>query len=342
MIIAEAGIDLLILVRIIQFKRFSLRELYSPQAVLLGLILFLSLDQLLLFRQSEGFFGNPFRLQGLFLFWHLSLFSLISKGINLSQIPKLLYYLSFIFLVLVTVVLGVDENSRAFGSLGEPNALAATTLFLLPFAFFKAKRLRKGLLALAFLVIALSGSRAGLIGFGVEIIFLALTGLLKVSVLKAALISLVIVVLSAGLPFADPGERLENRSQIWQTALAAGLKSPVLGHGFGNIQTPLSQTAVALNLPVQYLVVDSSHNFILDFWVQGGIVAVISLLTLIFLSFQGLIKHKKTLEITAFLGLLTTLLFNPLSVVNLLAFWWLLGQGFALEHNRAKSVIVAN
>ena len=327
-IIAEAGIDLLILVKVIQFKRFRLRELYSPQAILLGLILFLSLDQLLLFRAAEGFFGNPFRLQGLFLLWHLSLFSFISKGVNLSQIPKILYYLSFLFLVIVTLMLGVDENNRAFGSLGEPNALAATTLFWLPFAFFKAKRLKKGLLALAFLIIALSGSRAGLVGFGVEAVFLSLTGLLRVSVFKAALISLVIVVLSISLPFTDPGERLENRSQIWQTALTAGLYSPVLGHGFGNIQAPLSEAAKNLNLPVQYLVVDSSHNFILDFWVQGGIVGVISLLTLIFLSFQGLIKHKKTLEITAFLGILAALLFNPLSVVNLLAFWWLIGQGF--------------
>lgn len=341
-LIAEVIIDLLLIIRIFQFKKPHLKQLFSGQVLLLGVILFLSLDQLLLFRFTEGFFGNPFRLQGLFLFWHLSLFSFISKDINISQIPKLLYYLSFIFLVVVTLILGVNENSRAFGSLGEPNALAATTLFLLPFVFYKVKRLKKGLLALAFLIIVLSGSRAGLIGFGVELLFLGLTNLLKVSILKAALISLFIALLSVSLPFADQGEKLENRGQIWQTAVTAGLKSPILGHGFGNIQAPLAQAAKNLNLPVQYLVVDSSHNLILDFWIQGGLVGVISLLTLIFLSFQGLIKHKKSLEITAFLGLLTALLFNPLSVVNLLAFWWLLGQGFALEHNHAKSVVVTN
>jgi O-antigen ligase len=136
------------------------------------------------------------------------------------------------------------------------------------------------------------------------------------------------ILISLGLPFADKTEQMENRSLIWQTALTAGLNSPILGHGFGNIQSPLYQTAKKLNNPTQYLVVDSSHNFILDFWVQGGIVAVITLATLILLSFQGLIKHRRHLEITALLGILAALLFNPLSVVNLLAFWWLIGQGF--------------
>ncbi len=327
-IIAEIIIDLLLLIKIIQFKKFHLKELYSPQAVLLGILLFLSLDQLLLFRFTEGFFGNPFRLQGLFLLWHLSLFSFISKSISLHQIPKIFYLLSFILLSLITLVLGVGENNRAFGSLGEPNALAATMLFIFPFAFLKTHRLRKGLIAAAFLLIAFSGSRAGIIGFGIELIFLALINFLRFSLPKAVLISVVMILISLGLPFADKTEQMENRSLIWQTALTAGLNSPILGHGFGNIQSPLYQTAKKLNNPTQYLVVDSSHNFILDFWVQGGIVAVITLATLILLSFQGLIKHRRHLEITALLGILAALLFNPLSVVNLLAFWWLIGQGF--------------
>jgi len=152
----------------------------------------------------------------------------------------------------------------------------------------------------------------------------------EINIVPLVDISLVLLIIfSMILPLVEGGGWFENRSQIWQTALYAGLKSPVLGQGFGNIQATINETARILNNPAQYAVIDSSHNFILDLWIQGGIVALIAIISLIFLSVQGLSKHKKTMEMTAFFGLITAMLFNPVSVVNLLAFWWILGQGFS-------------
>lgn len=327
-IIAETVISLLILTKLIQIKRAHLKHLFTSQTILLGVILILSLDQILLFRPSN-IFGNPLRLQGLFLFWHLILFSFISKDILISQIPRAFYYLSFILLFLATIILGVNQTGRAFGTLGEPNALSATALFIFPFVYFKGNSsIKIAATLIAISIITLSGSRAGLIGLGLEISFITLVNVFKISLIKSVAFVTILIFLILFLPYIEGGGWFENRGQIWQTAARTGFESPILGQGFGNIQNYLHQTAVKLNNPVQYQVVDSAHNFILDFWIQGGIVGIISLFTLLFLSLQGLIRHKKILELTAFLGIITAMMFNPVSVVNLLSFWWLIGQGF--------------
>lgn len=329
-VIAEIIIDILLLSRLISFRKAHFKHLLSSQTILLGILLILSLDQLLLFFPTQNFFGNQYRLQGLLLFWHLLVFSYISKDIKLLSIPKFLYNFSFIFLFAATIILGVNPTFRAFGTLGEPNALAATTLFIFPFAYFKNNTLTKiGLTLAALLLIVLSGSRAGLIGLGIEILFIILANAFKRPLIKAVGICLIFIFLSLIFPFTEKSGLYENRDKIWQTAIQAGLQSPILGHGFGNIQDPLHQTALKLDNPIQYITVDSAHNFILDWWIQAGAVGVISILTLLFLSFQSLIRRRKTLEITAFLGILTAMMFNPVSVVNLLAFWWLIGQGFS-------------
>lgn len=329
-IIAEVLIDLLLLIKIFHFKKSNLKHFLTGQTIFLGIILFLSIDQLLLFRTTNIFFGNQFRAQGLFLLWHLMVFSLVSKNIALNHISKTFYYLSFAFLFLATTVLGVNQDNRAFGTLGEPNALATTTLFIFPFIYFRSKNIFKpAIIAFTFLIIFFSGSRAGLVGFGIELFFLTFILLLKRPLRKTIALSFILISLSLILPLMENVGWFENRSQVWETAIQAGLQSPILGLGFGNIQDPIRRAAIKLNNPVQYQVVDSSHNFILDYWVGGGAVGVISILMLLFLSFQGLIHHKRITELTAFLGLITAMMFNPVSVVNLLAFWWLIGQGFS-------------
>lgn len=332
-VIAEILIDTLLFLKIIHLKRTSLKHLLSSQTLFLGIIFLLSIDQLFLFHPSfQNILGNPFRLQGLFLLWHLMIFSYISKDIRIVNINKLFYYLSFIFLFLATIILGVNQNNRAFGTLGEPNALSATALFIFPFVYLKSKwQTRAVFILFAFLIILLSGSRAGLIGFIVELLFIALISFVRTSFSKATFISLALILFTLFLPFIEGGSWFENRGTIWQTAINAGFDSPFLGRGFGNIQNSIHNSAVMLNNPVQYQVVDSAHNFILDYWIQGGIVGVISIVILIFLSLQGFIRHKKVLETMSFLGLITAMLFNPVSVVNLLAFWWLIGQGTTID-----------
>ncbi len=338
-ILAEIVINILLLIKIIRFRKFDLKHFINSQLVFIGILFLLSLDTQLLFHPTDAFFGNLFRLQGQFLFWNLLLFSFISKDIKLNKIPKFYYHLSFICLLLGTVILGVNENKRAFGTLGEPNALASTSLFLFPFVWFHSKSLiRLILLTGTLLIILLSGSRAGLIGFLIQIIFIALswkTSFGKLS--RIVVICAVLISLSVSLPFIENKGWFENRSEIWTTSFKAGLNSPFIGQGFGNIAGVIHQTAVKLNNNVRFQVVDSSHNFLLDFWIQGGFVGVVCILMLIGLSIHGLVQSKRLLELTAFLGIITAMLFNPVSVVNLLAFWWLIGQGFVIDKHHSIS-----
>ena len=149
----------------------------------------------------------------------------------------------------------------------------------------------------------------------------------------AVIFCMVLIAISITLPFIENVGWFENRSEIWITSFKSGLTSPFIGQGFGNIQNLIHQTAFELNNNVQYQIVDSSHNFLLDFWIQGGIVAITSIIILIGLSTQNFIKTRKFPELTAFLGIIIAMLFNPVSVVILLAFWWLIGQGFSTKHD---------
>lgn len=329
-ILAEIVIAGLLFLKITHFKKVDFKHLFTPQLVLIGILFILSLDQLLLFHPKGGFFGNVFRLQGVFLLWHLMVFSLLSKDVKIDHFLKILLPFSFICLLMGTLILGVDQNNRAFGTLGEPNALAATALFLFPFVYFRYKPVVKtGAFFAALLITILSGSRAGLIGFILELIFIV--GIKISTPAKALSVCLLLMLSSLLLPLIENVGWFEKRAEIWQTALISGWESPLIGHGFGNVQNSILQTAVKLGNNVQYQIVDSSHNFLLDYWIQGGVVAVISILLLLILSLQGLSLHKKVVEMTAMVGLLTAMLFNPVSVVNLLAFWWLIGQGFSRD-----------
>lgn len=327
-IIAEGFIDILLLLKIIRFDKEYLKTLISPQIIFISILLILSLDQRFLFNPQGSFFGNPYRLQGVFLFWHLLIFSILSKDFNLEKLIKTFAPFSLIFLFMGTIILGVNQNNRAFGTLGEPNALSATAVFIFPFVFFTSRLpLKIGSILATIIIILLSGSRAGLIAFFIQLLVIVFHSKFKISLQKTAIFSIALITLTLALPLTQNLDWFENRIQVWQSAFQAGLTAPVLGHGFGNIQNPIHQAAVRLNNPIKYQVVDSSHNFLLDFFLQGGLVGLTCIFILIGLTIQNLIRHKKLMELTAFLGLITTMLFNPVSVVNLIAFWWLIGQG---------------
>lgn len=329
-IIAEAIIDILLLFKIIRFNKEYYKTLISPQAIFIGILLILSLDQRFLFNSQGSFFGNPYRLQGIFLLWHLLIFSVLSKDLNLEKLIKIFAPFSLIFLFMGTIILGVNQNNRSFGTLGEPNALATTAVFIFPFICLTNRLpLKIGSILVTIIIVLFSGSRAGLIALFIQILFMLIHIKFKISIQKTVIISLILIVTSLTLPFTQNLNWFENRIQVWQSAFEAGLKAPILGHGFGNIQNPIHQASLKLNNPIQYQVVDSSHNFLLDFFLQGGLVGLLCILILIGLTIQNLIKYKKLMELMAFLGLITAMLFNPVSVVNLIAFWWLIGQGFS-------------
>jgi len=327
-ILAELLIELLVLLTLFKAK-FNLKFLITFPGFAVSIILFLSIIDLIFLKTETTFFGNAFRLQGIFLLWHLLAFAFISSRTELPKKACLFSLFSLIILALSVYIFGGDINGRAFGTLGEANSLAGAAIFFLPFGLTTPKKWVKfSALILVFLIILASGSRTGALGFLILTIFFGLIYIFKLKLPHAFIVALFISIMSLFLPIYAGGGWYENRAEIWYTSLVAGATSPVLGHGFGNMQSALHQTSLILNNNIQYLVVDSAHNIFLDFWIQGGFLGVLALGLLVIYSIRVFLKRNQTLELMILLGLLITLSFNPVSVSLLVGFWWVLGQGF--------------
>lgn len=327
-IFAEVLIELVLFFYLIK-NGFRL-NFNKTQLLLTSSLLILTIFHLVLNPSSSIFFGNEFRLQGIFLLWHLVIFSLISSKLEIDNLPKILFPLSFIFLTITSLIVLPDVNGRAIGTLGEANALAATSIFFWPFAFFlktkfSGKFYKIGIFLLAFIVVLLAGSRSGLLAILLQVMFIFSIKLLGLK--KGVILTCFIVIFSLYLPFVKGGGWYENRVEIWKTAIFAGSQN-LLGNGFGNIEPSIHKASLELNNNLKYQSVDSAHNFLLDYWIQGGILGIVTILMLIFFSLKGLIKVKKNAEIASFLGIILVMLFNPSSVATLIAFWFILGEGY--------------
>jgi O-antigen ligase len=344
-LIAEIGIEVLILQSLFLGKGIDLKKINPKLGVLCLLLFLLSLIHLIVYPEQSNLFGNIFRLQGVMLFWHLILFAIISSQNSLSKISKQIYLISFLGIFLSSFILGDNRAGRAVGTLGEPNALAATVVLIFPFVLFSFKNIWLRVLAvvLAFIVVVLSRSTSGLLALVLETIFIQLSQISKLQIYKTYLLILVVISLTLTLPFSNLKKQFdvspayspfefESRREIWSTAFTAGFNSPLIGSGFGSVQSKLKKTSEKLDNIIQYQTVDSSHNFILDYWIQGGLIGLLSILILIAFSIRGFLKRLAKLELTVFLGVITAMLFNPVSVVTLLFFWWLVGQGFIEEN----------
>lgn len=220
--------------------------------------------------------------------------------------------------------------------MGEPNFLASFLIFLWPFIYYSSfKNRRRGLILKLFsqilvvLFVFLTGSRSGLVALFIEFVFIGGNYVFSKNLKMISVFTLFIILITLVLPLREKSGKWENRQQIWQTSFAAGKINPLFGSGFGNIEKPLklsSEKLGELNL-VRYQPIDSGHNLILDFWIQGGAVGVIILILLITSSLITFLKTQNLLLLTILFVLLTVLMFNPASIVTLIAFWWMLGQG---------------
>jgi hypothetical protein len=331
-IVAEIGIELLFLIKFFEGK-FYLKKYKRYSLYTLGLMVILTLGHLIFLRTANTFFGNVFRLQGVFLLWNLIAFAVLSSLIEL-KFMSVLPWIAIILLFTSTFLFGGNLSGRAVGTLGEPNALAGVAVFLWPFLYFlkKHKFLPKILfLILTFglpaVIIFLSGSRSGIVAFLLQIFFIILAKSKKFSLGKTVCIIVFLLILSYSLPFIEKVGRFESRSDVWKTAIAAGFEHPLSGGGFGNTDSLIHTASLTITNNIRYQFVDSSHNIFIDWFVQGGLLGLSLLLFLTIRTIQTFIKSKNIFYLTLMFGLLTVLSFNPASVVMLVAFWWTIGQG---------------
>ncbi len=359
----ELLIELLIIYAIFKLKWIKIKLGYFDY-ILFGIFL-VSLSHLA-FQPLNNlqFFGNQFRHQGIFLLWHLLAFSFLISKLNIKMNKfVLLSRISIISLLASSFIFGTSVDGRAVGIFGEPNSLGTYAAFIWPLTasiWFAP---------IAFAIILLSGSRAAFIAFGIQCAFVMLTKKLHITSKTTTIYSLFFILLSLSLPFLDQEATYQNRALIWETAWHAGLSHPFLGWGFGNTEIALKETALKLENNLRYEYVDSAHNILLDWWVQGGIIGILLLIMLIgitlyqlsvvsnqFSDYQipdaqrqnpktGIRRSDNRKPITenrfllSFLALLTCLLFNPVSVAILVPFWWLIGYSTisSIKHNKSTS-----
>ena len=324
---AELSVDILLFLWIILKKN---TDINFKKAVPFLLVFILTVVDLIFLQTSVTLFGNPFRLQGILLLWHLLLFALISSTISLPRFTWIIAFVSCLLLSLSLLFFGKNDAGRFVGFLGDPNMFAAAVIFVWPFLFFTKKIYRwVQISSIVFVIISLivTSSRSGLIAFLLQLLFLGLLYSKKVSIHISFFICIAFMAGSILLPFFDKGRIWESRSEIWQTSFQAGFKSPVIGSGYGNVEDAIGREARTLENNLRYEYVDSSHNILLDWWIQGGVIGVLLFVWLVCQSSREFIQEKNIRECIVLMGILTCLLFNPASIVTLVQFWWLLGQG---------------
>lgn len=329
-IVAEAGIIIIFLLTL--FRNPSLFQRRNILSYCFGIIFLLTIIDLIFFKTTVSFFGNAFRMQGIFLLWLLLLFAYLTGQVHLKKIRWFVIILLLIGQVIATLLLPLNESQRYVGVMGEPNATAALMLFLWPFLWFSLERKPKWkwfILAIGTIcvlcVFYLTDSRSAMIGFFIEILFLVLLRL-KSSIQETTIICICLLLASYSLTWFQKDVLYENRLEVWTAGMYAGLKNPIIGGGFGNTELLLHKSAIDQHLRIRGYYVDSSHNILLDWWVEGGIIGLAVLLIFIINALQHYIRQNNQRNIVLLLGILTALSFNPASIVGLLQFWWLIGN----------------
>lgn len=190
----------------------------------------------------------------------------------------------------------------------------------------KTRLLHSGaFISICFLVVV-TGSRAAGWAIFLQSFLHFLSHRWHVSTHRVVVRCLFLLVSGAIFPFLHTPRTLESRAEIWQTAWIAGLQHPFIGSGFGMVEYALHEAAVERSNNLRFQYVDSSHNFLLDRRIQGGVVGVGILVWLLHTRMKAFIEVKQDLYLCGLIGVIVVLFFDPVSVATLIHFWWLLGS----------------
>lgn len=328
-------IEVLGIIYLLKPKQLSLLKISFTHFIFYSFFL-LCLFQFFLFPGLNLLLGSIFRLQGLFLLSHLLLFSYLSSKFIFSY-PINWGVFCFFLLFFSAFIFNPGKNvDRLFGTMGEANTFAAVFIFLWPILYQKVTNqyLKITLPSSAFLAIFFSGSRSGLLALFIQLFFLLLKKTKFVKLSLAIFLSLTILFLSLSFPFFEKTSNWDQREQIWQMTIEQSKNNIFWGVGVGNIEKNIKLAAQKKDLLLQFAVVDNTHNFFLDWLLQTGIAGLTFIFLVLFRTFIQLYKQKNYFELAALLGIITTLSFNPASVVNLVQLFWLFRHSFVNSYGQ--------
>lgn len=216
------------------------------------------------------------------------IFTSIAMAAMLSAIVGLMQWLDLEG-VLGIYALEADVRDRPLGNLGQPNQLATLLVVgLISIVWIFSLGHGGGLFcvvcaAVLTLVLALTQSRAGILGAVTSCLFLIwkahtapgklsvryfLVWLLGFTLLLLFLPKLDGLLLIGGVRSAESLFAFSGRGVIWGQTLAAIGQSPWLGYGW--LQTPAAQAMGSLTVP-GVMIFTFSHNVVLDLLVWNGI-----------------------------------------------------------------------
>lgn len=316
-------------------------------------ILVISLSSLLGIDFGKSLLGNYYRQDGLLTLFHFAIFFyfLILFWEDDWQLPAVKsLVLGNFFASLWVIISGIrfhlfkDLTVYHFGgalggTFGQPNFLAGYLLVSLPFTSFlieESKLLMKKfwwlVLSSEIMAIFLTLSRAGAVGI---VIFAAGWILLKsrkgrklgwlglLGILVVLLSGTFWVLVSSGGEWAP-----ESRTRIFNRAVFAWSRKPILGWGWANFDYAYESVKWPSNL-VNDVYVDKAHSLLLEFLVTTGLVGLAIYLSIMILVFKQLAAieddlWRRTL-IVAFSLLIWHSQTNVISINEEMLFWLILG-----------------
>lgn len=261
-------------------------------------------------------------------------------------------------------------QGRIVGTIGNPNSLAGYLAMILPFVLFNKNKIVKIVLSLVILIaVIFTDSRSGFLAvgfifivYGARILFkLKISKILKGFVIVLILIGVVQfinyyihkntvskqtpVITERGCPESWPIEYplkiisdiykskilstgreapCDNRLLMWIVGLETLVKRPILGFGQENFEIAIPTGKMHKT--------DNAHNIFLETAISSGILGLIAFVGIIILALK---KANFTIRM-ALLAFLIVASLNPLSIVEISLFWFLLGCIFQEKSVRIK------
>lgn len=281
----------------------------------------------------ESILGGSYRHQGVIFFfslWVIGKLTLFKNEKYKKVLDKVIIYSLLVqgVLVIIQTVFKINLlNGRAIGTLGEPNAVAG--FFILGIYFFLKDKKKISyysiidslILLIIFIATVLTKSRIGILSFCLVTI-LSFFSLHKLGDVKKGLLFLLfglIVTLSLIL-INRPVSEFENRLLFWKLAISQIQKKPILGFGAESGEEVFNIAFKENEMPLYELIVDRSHNIIIDVILWSGLLGLSVFIYWIYKVFILLILSKETLKIYSIIGFLIFSFLQPLGVIHWLFF----------------------
>jgi len=275
-----------------------------------------------------GFLVGGYRHQSVIFFFLLGLFALVIKEQKTESLKHILKWASVAVIVETLIIYSqwiaikfhlpiLSYNLRPIGTFGEPNAIAGFLVLGIPIIITSLHQPLIPVLAII-LAIILTGSKAGILAAIAELIIFIFLWQKKFPFKKPLLITSLIIVLFSGV-FGAYLERkespFENRWLIWNLGIKAILERPILGYGAEGIIKVYNREFRQINLPLEELAVDRSHNLFLDIALFSGLSGLLVFCLWLGKITKSLLKRKSWVLIPL-VGFLVFSFFQPLGVVH--------------------------